>query len=89
MKRLKFDTLSQTITVIKGTEPFITYANPTIILNVRSRDGRSHTFLDNLSGVDFSRIKKDDRLHIALIRVSTVEEPWYQPIKDFWERIWK
>ena len=89
MKRLKFDALSQNITVIKGNEPFTSYTDPTIILNVRSRDGRSHTFLDNLSGIDLSRLKKEDRLHIALIRVSTVEEPWYQPIKDFWKRIWK
>jgi hypothetical protein len=89
MKRLRFDNLSQTISVIKGNEPFISYRDPTIILNVRSKDGRSHTFLDNLSGVDFGRLKKEDQLHVVLMRVSTVDEPWYQPIKDFWKKVWR
>ena len=89
MKKLRFDNLCQTITVIKGNEPFISYHDPTIILNIRSKDGRSHTFLDNLSGVDFSRLKKEDRIHVALIRVSTVEVPWYDPFRKFWKKVWK
>jgi hypothetical protein len=83
VKKLQFDDLCKTVTTIKGNEPFISYHNPTIILNVRSKDGRSHTFLDNLSGVDFSRLKKEDRLYIALIRVSTVDVPWYDSIRKF------
>ena len=82
MKRLKFENLHiRPITAIKGNEPFIFLLEPNFIIlpNVRSRDGRSHTFLDNLSGIDFSRLQKADSLHLGLVRVSTVDVPWHDP----------
>lgn len=75
----KIETLQTTNISIKGNEPFRSFNEARVILNI-SGGNRSHNF--EFSSTDFVRpwsiLKPGDILRIQFSKVTSVKFPWYK-----------
>ena len=87
----EIEVLHETECPIKGNEPFLSFGQTGMIVNLHDRSGRSHNFLDGWvagASIPISRIKKGDILRFQLYRVYQVPTRWYERVWD-WIRSFK
>ena len=88
MKIEKTEVLHETRLVIAGHEPFLRFGSTSLIVNLHDQSGQSHNFFQGpVAGIPF-HVRNGDTLRFELVRVRTVEVPWYYKIQKVWERIW-
>lgn len=74
--------LYESSTPIRGDEPFLDYVRSSMIINLRSYDGRSHNFFESSSngwgGIPLHYLHRGDKFRVQLSRVREVDIPWYE-----------
>lgn len=81
MKHTQVEILQQTECPIKGNEPFLSFVDTGVIVNLHDRSGKSHNFLDGwVAGarLPIQKLRKGDILQFQLRRATEVEIPWYE-----------
>jgi len=90
MKIQQTEILHETNILIKGNEPFLSFAQTGLILNLNDRYGKSHNFIETpfgSAGIPINKLRKGETLRLQLTRVFDVEPKWYQKIWIWWKNL--
>lgn len=82
--------LYRTDIAVYGREPFLSFGDAALILNLHTRYGASHNLVHTSNGaISFHSVGQGDVIRVQISKEHNVDVPWYQSIKDFWKKVWK
>lgn len=78
----KSEIIQESKMVIKGNEPFLSFHQIKMIVNLHNHSGQSHNFLDGFP-VSFGSLRQGDVLKFQMVREYPIEMKWYERILDW------